>query len=595
MASPLAHGTASNYVLSDAAASPAASPSHSAGAIPQEQSKMLAGMLAKLPELDLGEMSRVKSCFSAVLGEGRENIVNALELRVVLGELGLYPSETELNLILRAYRDRVNLVTLTQYLRLYKKEFWVNHAAAAAAAAAAAPAAAVGGAGAAHSASLSVAPHSYKAFSGSHPMAAARAGAFGVGGGKDEDTLKAFVALGGEEDGSGEILASTLRDAIRGFGLTIDIDSMIRTVDVHHSGVLDYVDFCALWSQPTSTSSESGEAGGAGVSMGEALLRGSVDNAGSDAYRRRSSDGSAMSDTHQRLMSLLAATPRLTSLAGGVLRRRSQTMAQAPEQASTSPRARRCSPGGTQFSQNTNSRATTAACGPRAGGTGNGRGSDGATACNSILTPPPTPITDEEHMLLVEMYLFPEKYKTVRRAPRFAAASGGSPPAHGAAGREAAQHSGSLYQKRLSRPSVSGSRSRSRRQARGLGNTSGGASAIRATSNTAGRRCKSSVAGGADGGGAAADFFPPKSSNVYRPPSPMILSMRNSTAYRNRLKRLEEQKRERKGWKPPAGTAAAQQLQHRISYAATATRGGGDGPGDTEHMSSTPPPKMSTW
>ncbi|TPP49216.1 hypothetical protein CGC20_4490 [Leishmania donovani] len=495
MASPLAHGTASNYVLSDAAASPAASPSHSAGAIPQEQSKMLAGMLAKLPELDLGEMSRVKSCFSAVLGEGRENIVNALELRVVLGELGLYPSETELNLILRAYRDRVNLVTLTQYLRLYKKE----------------------------------------------------AGAFGVGGGKDEDTLKAFVALGGEEDGSGEILASTLRDAIRGFGLTIDIDSMIRTVDVHHSGVLDYVDFCALWSQPTSTSSESGEAGGAGVSMGEALLRGSVDNAGSDAYRRRSSDGSAMSDTHQRLMSLLAATPRLTSLAGGVLRRRSQTMAQAPEQASTSPRARRCSPGGTQFSQNTNSRATTAACGPRAGGTGNGRGSDGATACNSILTPPPTPITDEEHMLLVEMYLFPEKYKTVRRAPRFAAASGGSPPAHGAAGREAAQHSGSLYQKRLSRPSVSGSRSRSRRQARGLGNTSGGASAIRATSNTAGRRCKSSAAGGADGGGAAADFFPPKSSNVYRPPSPMILSMRNSTAYRNRLKRLEEQKRERKG------------------------------------------------
>ncbi|CAG9567127.1 conserved hypothetical protein [Leishmania major strain Friedlin] len=591
MANPPAHGIASNCVLNDAAASPTASPCYSTGAMPQEQSKMLAGMLAKLPELDLGEMSRVKSCFSAVLGEGRENIVNALELRVVLGELGLYPSETELNLILRAYRDRVNLITLTQYLRLYKKEFWVNHAAAVAAAA---PAAA-GGAGAAHSASLSAAPHSYKVFSGSHSMVAARAGTFGVSGGKDEDTLKAFVALGGEEDGSGEILASTLRDAICGFGLTIDIDSMIRTVDVHNSGVLDYVDFCALWSQPTSTSSESGEAGGAGVPMGEALLRGSVDNAGLDAYRRRSSHGSAMSDTHQRLMSLLAATPRLTSPAGGVLRRRSQMMTQVPEQTSTSPRTRRCSPGGTQFSQNTNGRVTTAAYGPLTGGTGNGHGSDGATAFNSILTPPPTSITDEEHMILVEMYLFPEKYKAMGRALRFAAASGSGSLVHGAAGREAALHPSSLYQKRLSHPSVSGSRSRSRRQARGLGNTSGGASAIRAVSHTAGRRGKSGFAGGADGGNAAADFFPPKSSNVYRPPSPMILSMRNSTVYRNRLKRLEEQKRVRKGWKPPAGAAATQQLQHRISYAATATRGGGDGPGDMEHMSSTPPPKTSTW
>lgn len=533
MANPPAHGTANNCGLSDAASSPTVSPSYNTGAIPQEQSKMLAGMLAKLPELDLGEMSRVKSCFSAVLGEGRENIVNALELRVVLGELGLYPSEAELNLVLRAYRDRVNLVTLTRYLRLYKKEFWINHAAAAA-----------DGAGAVRSAPLSAAPRSHQAFHISHPMVASRTGAFGVGGGMDEDTLKAFIALGGGEDGSGEILASTLRDAIRGFGLTIDIDSMIRTVDVHHSGVLGYVDFCALWLQSTSTSSEPGEAGGAGVFMGKPLQRESADNAGPDTYRRRSSHGSTMSDTRQRLMSLLATTPRLTSLSGGVLRRRSMT--QAPEQASTPSHARRCSPGGTHFFQNTNNRTVTPAYSPQAGGAGNGHGSDGAMACNSILTPPPTPITDEEHMLLVEMYLFPEKYKTVRRAPRFAVDLGGGggcgSPVYGAAGREAALHSsGPLHQKRLSRPSASGSgsRGRGRNQARGLGNTSGGA----------------------DGGGAVADFFPPRSSNVYRPPSPMILSLRNSTAYRNRLKRLEEQKRERKGWKPPAGAATMQQQQ----------------------------------
>ncbi|XQJ24187.1 hypothetical protein NXY56_000067 [Leishmania guyanensis] len=189
--SALAHGTATNYGFHDAPTTTTISNGGGTGAITNEQSKMLARVLTKLPDLDLGEMSRVKSCFSAVLGEGRENVVNGLELRLVLGELGLYPSEAELNLILRAYRGRVNLVTLTQYLRLYKKEFWINRTAAAAAAAAVAR-----GVDAKQMPSQSIALHSYKPFSGSQPMAAARAGAFGVCGGGDEDTLKAFVALG---------------------------------------------------------------------------------------------------------------------------------------------------------------------------------------------------------------------------------------------------------------------------------------------------------------------------------------------------------------------------------------------------------------
>ncbi|GET85417.1 hypothetical protein, conserved [Leishmania tarentolae] len=557
MTALLAHSSANNNVV----ASTTVSPCFGASSVSHEQLKALAAMLGKLPELDPGELARVKSCFGAALGEGRENILNALELRVVLGELGLYPTEAELNLILRAYRGRVNLVTLTQYLRLYKKECWINYAAA------------------------SSASHPHNAWSEKPPMMNVRASGWcGGGDGGDTDALKAFVALGGHEDGSGEIPASTLRDVIRGFGLTIDIDAMIRAVDVHNSGMVDYTDFCALWSQPTSTSSELGEASGAELSIGEALRRESADNAVMDAHRRRSSHGSAISDARQRLISLLTATPPLTSAAASMLRRRSQTLTQAPEQSSTAPHSRRCSPGGLQLPQNAGSRATTAAYGYRAGDAGNGHGFDGTAAYHTALAPQPMPITEEQHMQLVDMYLFPEKYNTVRRAPRFATADGSTSLASGAAGRESAPYSGSLYQKRLSCSSGNGSRRRSRRQVRGVASAT--------------RRSRSGVTGATDGGSATADFFASKSNNVYRPPSPMILSMRNSTAYRNRLKRLEEEKRrqECKGWNSPARTAASQQQQqNRMSHTGTATRGGGDGPSDMERMCSTSPSKMSTW
>ncbi|CAM36430.1 conserved hypothetical protein [Leishmania braziliensis MHOM/BR/75/M2904] len=575
--SALAHGTATNYGFHDAPTTTTISNGGGTGAITNEQSKMLARVLTKLPDLDLGEMSRVKSCFSAVLGEGRENVVNGLELRLVLGELGLYPSEAELNLILRAYRGRVNLVTLTQYLRLYKKEFWINRTAAAAAAAAVA-----GGADAKQMPSQSIALHSYKPFSGSQPMAAARAGAFGVCGDGDEDTLKAFVALGGGEDGGGEIPASTLRDAIRGFGLTVDIDSMIRTVDVHHSGMLDYVDFCILWSQPASTTSEPGDAGSVGLSAGEALLRESADDTGPSADRRRSSFTSVMSDTHRRLLSFLVSTPRRSSLAAGALRRRSQMLTQLHEQSSLSPRAHCGSLGGTRFPQSTKSRGTTAAHGRWASGVGNGHGAGDATACHPVAAPPPMPITDEEHMLLVEMHLFPEQYDTTARRVLHFAAAPGAARAGSVTGGEAMPYPGAFYQKHLSRLATSAarsrscSRSRSRRPARGHG---GGG-------------------GAADGGNTlATDFFSPKNNNVYLPPSPMILSMRNSTAHRNRLKRLEEQKRAGQG-RSPAGAAATQQQrkQHlQRSLASAAPRCGDDGVGDLESQTPTPLPKSSTW
>ncbi|KAG5512557.1 hypothetical protein GH5_08526 [Leishmania sp. Ghana 2012 LV757] len=557
-----AHGMASNGGLQDTAGA--------ISATSQEQSKALAGMLAKLPDLDLSEMSRVKSCFSAVLGEGRENIVNGLELRVVFGELGLYPSEAELNLILRAYRDRVNLVTLTQYLRLYKKELWVNRAAAAAAAACRSDSLQIS--------SVPAIQRSYKAFSGSRHMAAAREGGFAAGGGVDEDTLKAFVALGGNEDGGGEIPAATLRDAIRGFGLTIDIDSMIRAVDVHRSGMLDYVDFCALWSQSAGTSSEAGDTGSTELAVEEKARHLSADTAGADGYRRHSSFGSLMSDSHRRFLSMMANTPRRTSLAAGALRRRSQVLTQQREQASSPPHARGFSVGGRHVPRNTNSSSAAVTGGRQSSGVGDGNGVRGAALVKASVTPPPTPITDEEHMTLVTMYLFPDQLEnTARRAPHFVAAPGNSSVVSGAAGAchptggESMPYSGALYQNRLSRSSATGARSRSCRQTRGT---------------SASRKGRNGL--DADGGNTlVTEFFSPKSHNVYRPPSPMILSMRSTTAHRNRLKRLEMQKRARKAQLPPAAAAPTQQQQQLSS------RGGGDGLGDFDNVATTPPSRMS--
>ncbi|KAK7194826.1 hypothetical protein NESM_000403200 [Novymonas esmeraldas] len=564
-------------------------------AIAPERVKALAALLAKLPDLDLGETARVKSCLAAVLGEGRENIVSGLELRVVLGELGVFPSEAELLLVLRANRERVNLVSLTQYLRLYKKECWVNRAAAVAAAANG------GSGGAGQLASPSGLSNTYRAFSGNRAAGAAAAAAWrGGGGGGDEDTLKAFIALGGDEDGGGEVAASALRDAIRGFGLTIDIDSMIRAVDVHHSGMLDYIDFCALWTRP----SEPNDApGGIGLSMGEALLRESADAAAAaddhHHHRRRSSLGSPLGDTHQRLLSVLATTPRRTSLAAGALRRRSQMLAaQAHELGtSSSPQQRGSTPGGTRSPQATNSRGTTAAHGQRgAHHSGNliaGAAAASALAHKSTVTLPPTPITDDEHMLLVQMYLFPEQFEsTARRAPRFASGGGGGGGGgggvSGGAGGDSMPFSTAQHQHRLSRMSVNGSGSRGRSQGHAHGTRKGrhGADAHHHHQHHS-----SSAVDGANA--LASDFFAPKNQNVYRPPSPLILSMRNSTAHRNRLKRLEEQSRARKDG-ASSSTTHLQRSSHAGAATVSAARGEGSG-GDGDNVSTTAAPKAATW
>eukprot|EP00316_Scyphosphaera_apsteinii_P022478 CAMPEP_0119307484 /NCGR_PEP_ID=MMETSP1333-20130426/7968_1 /TAXON_ID=418940 /ORGANISM="Scyphosphaera apsteinii, Strain RCC1455" /LENGTH=153 /DNA_ID=CAMNT_0007311037 /DNA_START=13 /DNA_END=474 /DNA_ORIENTATION=- len=59
----------------------------------------------------------------------------------------------------------------------------------------------------------------------------------------ESDTVDAFIALGGKADKTGEISTDKLRAIIKDFGLTIDIDRLIRETDIDHSGYVDYNEF----------------------------------------------------------------------------------------------------------------------------------------------------------------------------------------------------------------------------------------------------------------------------------------------------------------------------------------------------------------
>ena len=59
----------------------------------------------------------------------------------------------------------------------------------------------------------------------------------------ETDTVDAFIALGGNADKTGQVSADKLRSIIKDFGLTIDIERLIREVDTDHSGFIDYSEF----------------------------------------------------------------------------------------------------------------------------------------------------------------------------------------------------------------------------------------------------------------------------------------------------------------------------------------------------------------
>lgn len=63
----------------------------------------------------------------------------------------------------------------------------------------------------------------------------------------DSDTKDAFVAMGGNEDGTGKLDASKLVEIVKKeFELTIDIETLIKSIDHDKSGEIEYDEFKSL-------------------------------------------------------------------------------------------------------------------------------------------------------------------------------------------------------------------------------------------------------------------------------------------------------------------------------------------------------------
>ena len=56
----------------------------------------------------------------------------------------------------------------------------------------------------------------------------------------ESDTIQAFIALGGNEDKTGTISTEKLTAVCTEFGLTIDINALIKEFDADGSGEVDY-------------------------------------------------------------------------------------------------------------------------------------------------------------------------------------------------------------------------------------------------------------------------------------------------------------------------------------------------------------------
>ena len=63
----------------------------------------------------------------------------------------------------------------------------------------------------------------------------------------EEDTLDAFVSLGGQDGGEGIVDAKKLIDIIKNqFEMTIDIEKLIEDIDEDGSGEIEYSEFKSL-------------------------------------------------------------------------------------------------------------------------------------------------------------------------------------------------------------------------------------------------------------------------------------------------------------------------------------------------------------
>ncbi|KAL0482567.1 dynein light chain [Acrasis kona] len=69
----------------------------------------------------------------------------------------------------------------------------------------------------------------------------------------DIEAISAFTALGGNPDRSGYLAADILREACNEFGLIIDIDALIKEVDVDGNGQIDFDEFSSMIDMSTPT------------------------------------------------------------------------------------------------------------------------------------------------------------------------------------------------------------------------------------------------------------------------------------------------------------------------------------------------------
>ncbi|RNC30361.1 hypothetical protein TcCL_Unassigned07124, partial [Trypanosoma cruzi] len=124
-----------------------------------------------MPELNLDETLRVRDVFSEFVND--EYITTMFTLRVVLSQLGMYPSDEELSFLLGVFENKISVNNLCHYLRFYKRKFQI--------------------------------------------FAQQRRVENPEGNAQDEseDTLRAFVSLGGAEDGTGSVQLEDLRKVCR--------------------------------------------------------------------------------------------------------------------------------------------------------------------------------------------------------------------------------------------------------------------------------------------------------------------------------------------------------------------------------------------
>lgn len=439
-----------------------------------ERVKALAPTLQSIPELTLDEASHVRSTFISIMGE-KENITNTLELRILLGDLGFYPPERELNLLLQAYRSRLNLSGLIRFLRFYKKDYPTSE--------------------------ITVAPRETDVFS---QMSSKGARA------RDPDAVRAWLSLGGEEDCSGFIRNARLREALEEFGVVVSLSE-----EMEEREEIDFTDFCGLWEPPAGQlqqQQQHQEGGFVPVDLEKSYCSFSVLN--------------PVSRTQSLIYGRSSLIPRrLLSAMGRGMSSHANSISQLAPMSGVSS-ARKPQTGSTISKEDDRHSRPRSPVPPTAA---------------ALRT---DPISEEERAQLLCMYLFPERYES--RRTRFtlpdrkktSIANAKTMPVHRMGGRDS-----SIGRRRRPKKRMLGWRTSSYNQKR-------------------------------DEESDEDDFITQKNGGMYRPPSPMILSLRNSTAYKKHqrqqeAKRLQEIKQQQQ---LEAKQQQQQQLQN-LSFNGTNTSG----------------------